>query len=262
MAEGVAGRTQIATNGNADSHASNQQLLANGLEHPWAVPASGGSQQRQQAAGGRRSDGGAADDWALDPHDLGRRSKSLTLDDVQGAFGEAQRSVLASQLPPAEAASSRSWMKPFGRKKRAARQEEGLAPEGSLSASGRTIFTPAELQQAASAGPPAEPPAQHVAPEAEAAAPTTSGRRLWSRSQEHVAGRDPRPSSLSRTEPTGDLLERSKSSTEAASGSRWNPFSRGNTKSAATTPNDPVPLTSGVQLLIAACVRRVQHYVW
>ena len=249
VAEGWGSRTDAATNGQAGVPAHSQQSLANGLEDPWAVPATSNGSQQHSTVGGRRSDGGAAVSWGPDVHALSRRSKSLTLDDVQGAFDDAQRSALATQLQPAEAAPSRSWMKPFGRKKKAARQqEETSTQEGSLSASGRTIFTPSQLQRAASETLPGNPSEQSTAPDDEAAAPTNSSRRLWSRSQEHVAGREPRASSLSKAEPASDVAERSKSGTEQSSGSRWNLFNRGGTKSAATTPSDPALLTSGISL--------------
>lgn len=249
VAEGWGGRTETAANGQAGVPAHSQHSLANGLEDPWAAPATSNGSQQHTAMGGRRSDGGAAVSWGPDAHALSRRSKSLTLDDVQGAFDDARRSALASQLQPAEAASSRSWMKPFGRKKKAVRQQEDAsAQDGSFSASGRTVFTPSQLQRAASDTLLGEPAEQITAPDAEAAAPTNSSRRLWSRSQEHVAGRELRVSSLSKAEPASDVVERSKSGTEASSGSRWNLFNRGGTKSAATTPSEPPLLTSGVCL--------------
>ena len=248
MAEGGAGRTGSAANGHAAVPAHSQQSLANGLEDPWAVPATSNGSQQHAAMGGRQSDGGAAVSWGPDAHALSRRSKSLTLDDVQGAFEDARRSALASQLQPAEAASSRSWMKPW-KKKAARQQEETSTQEGSLSASGRTIFTPSQLQRAASETLPGNPSEQSTAPDAEAAAPTnSSSRRLWSRSQEHVAGREAKVSSLSKADPANDVVERSKSGTEASSGSRWNLFNRGGIKSAATTPSEPPLLTSGVCL--------------
>lgn len=264
------GSKHATSNGSASELARGRSLLADGLEDPWGVHAPGKDGQRRPGTARRQA--AQTDDWGPDPHAFGRRSRSLTLDEVQSTFSAAGRAQLASQPPAAEGGSSRSWMKPFGRKKKAARpQDDGSSLESSVSTSGRldarTTFTAAQLQRAVSAGLPSI--ARQAAANGAAAdvgatagsdaverAPSSSGRRLWSRSSEHVAGREAKQSGLSKTDrgepPATEMLERSKSSTEGsgATGSRWNLFSRGTAKSAATTPTEPVLLTSGVDLRI------------
>lgn len=259
------GAMDATSNGAASELTRGRNLLAHGLEDPWAVPSGGGKDLRRPATAGHRMSRrrqAAADDWGPDPHGLGRRSKSLTLDEAP-SFDQALQ-------PMTEAASARSWMKPFGRKKKAAqRSEEGSSAEPSGSASGRTTFTPAQLQRAASAGLPGglrlAAAAASKAADADAAAaaavpaangsgekgPGGSGRRLWSRSSEHVAGKE-RPQSVlskadavTKADAVAEPLERANTES-AASGSRWNPFNRGAAKPAATTPTEPTPLAPGL----------------
>jgi hypothetical protein len=70
-AEGGGGRTDTAANGHAAVPADSQQSLANGLEDPWAVPATSNGSEQHTAMDGRRSDGPVA---ALQVADAGRRA--------------------------------------------------------------------------------------------------------------------------------------------------------------------------------------------
>lgn len=237
-----------------------QDQLIHGLEDPWGVPPSTAGRPARPAMARRQNSALLLDaDWG--ETGLTRRSKSLTLAELS----VADRAQLAAPAP-AEA-PSRSWIKPFSRKKKAKAADvepaEHSASASSASASGgRTTYTPAQLQRAASAGLPALPrrPASTTngngaarldgaAPEA---APSSSARRFFTRSNDSMAKdrpvsaaagaaaaarADAPPAALEPVERSG------KSNTDGSS--RWNPFSRGSGKSPA--PTEPLAAAAGVQ---------------
>lgn len=236
-----------------------QGQLIHGLEDMWAVHPTPAGRARPATAGRQQS--GLLPDGDWPESGLTRRSKSLTLEDVQASFKDANQSQLTAPAP-AEA-PSRSWIKPFSRKKKAKAAEEAAASteNSASSAGGRTTFTPAQLQRAASAGLPARAARRPASaandngaaePDAAAAAdaaPSGSARRFFTRSSETVA--KDRPVSAAAAPATkaeaaaaaSEPVERSsKSNTEGSS--RWNPFSRSTGKSPA--PPEPMAAAAGV----------------
>ena len=216
---------------------ASEDLLGRGLENPWPEqpeqsPAAQTSAAAQQARPLKS---------ALQQHRdlLTRRSRSLELDETSLPFASnAQQAQPAEQ--PVEA-PSRSWIKPFARRKKEKKDAKGSDEDVSLEAPGRTVFSASQLQRAASAGGSADqqqglPQAAAVMngtakqPAANGSEASGSSRRLFSRYSEPAKDRP--ASAAVQASSKADVLAvegRSKSSSEgSSSSSRWhlNPFSK------------------------------------
>ena len=234
----------------AESTANGQaaeQLLARGLESLWAEQPDQSQLAQTPAATQQARPPKSAAHRHRDM--LTRRSRSLELDESSLPFtSSAQQAQLAEA--PAEA-PGRSWIKPFSRRKKEKKDAKGPDEEVSLEASGRTVFSAAQLQCAAGIGSGAD--RQQALPQAAAvmngavkqqtassSEASSTGRRLFSRYSEPVKDRP--ASAAVQASSKADMLAvegRSKSSTEGSgSSSRWhlNPFSKPGKSPAAPEP--------------------------